>query len=167
MTEAPSLRFSANGERMEFTEDRVPTADIEHTIAELVELYGGEIKAERANARDVVLPLRRGVAPAGAVECSVTWAAESVTITTNREVDAPKAQRVALLAIGVAGALLFTIWPFFVHARELGTLAWIGGLVALAVYFMTLRRTSGGLAADFLRRLASRQRDRETIPDSI
>jgi hypothetical protein len=150
---------------MEFTEDRVPTAGIEENIADLVELYGGEIKAERANGRDVLLPLRRGVATAGAVECSVTWAEQSVTITTNREVDAPKAQRVALLAAGVIGALLFTIWPFFAHARELGTLAWVGGLVALAVYFITLKKTSGGLAADFLRRLVNRQRDRETLPE--
>jgi hypothetical protein len=145
---------------MEFTEDRVPTAGIEDSIAELVELYGGEIKAERANARDVILPLRRGVATAGAVECAVTWADDTVTITTNREIDAPKAQRVALLVVGVAGALLFTIWPFFARARELGTLAWIGGLVALAVYFLTLKKTSGGLAADFLSRLARTQRGR-------
>ena len=147
---------------MEFTEDRVPTGGIEETIAELAELYGGEVKAERANARDVILPLRRGVATAGAVECSVTWEGESVTITCNREVDAPKAQRIALLAVGVIGALLFTIWPFFAHARELGTLAWVGGLVALAVYLMTLKKTSGGLAYDFLRRLAARQRDAVT-----
>lgn len=143
---------------MEFTEDRVPTAGIEEVIAELAELYGGEVKAERQNARDVILPLRRGLATAGAVECSVTWDAESVTITTNRDIDAPKAQRIALLAAGVIGALLFTVWPFFAHAREFGTLAWVGGLVALAVYLMTLKKTSGGLAADFLRRLAKRQR---------
>jgi len=36
--------------------------------------------------------------------------------------------------------------------------AWMGGAVALAVYFLTLRRSSGGLAYDFLRRLADRQR---------
>lgn len=143
---------------MEFTEDRVPTAGIEEAIAELAELYGGEVTAERQNGRDVILPLRRGLATAGAVECSVTWKEDSVTITTNRDIDAPKAQRVALLAAGVIGALLFTIWPFFAHARELGTLAWVGGLVALSVYFMTLKKTSGGLAADFLRRLAKRQR---------
>ena len=143
---------------MEFTEDQVPTAGIEETIAELVDLYGGEVKSERENARDFILPLRRGVATAGAVECSVTWAGETVTLTTNREIDAPKTQRIALLAIGVIGALTFTVWPFFAHARELGTLAWIGGLVALTVYFITLKRTSGGLAYDFLRRLVGRQR---------
>jgi hypothetical protein len=145
----------------EFTEDRVPLAGIESTIEELVELYGGEVKAERDHARDVILPLRRGVATAGAVECSVTWADQSVTVTTNREIDAPKAQRVALLSVGVIGALLFTVWPYFANARELGTLAWIGGLVALTVYFITLRKTSGGLAYDFLRRLAARQREAE------
>jgi hypothetical protein len=143
---------------MEFTEDRVPTTNIEHTIAELVELYGGEVKAERANARDVVLPLRRGVATSGAVECSVSWGDETVTIATNREIDAPKAQRVALLLFGVAGALMFTIWPFFAHARQSGALAVFGAIVAIAVYFLTLKRTSGGLAADFLQRLAARQR---------
>jgi hypothetical protein len=147
---------------MEFTEDRVPTTNIEESIAELVELFGGEVKAERANARDVVLPLRRGVATAGAVECAITWTGDAVTITTSREIDAPKAQRVALLVVGVAGALMFTIWPFFAHARQLGALAWIGGLVALAVYFLTLKKTSGGLAADFLSRLARRQRERGT-----
>src|SRR5882724_1526477 len=147
---------------MEFTEDRVPTAGIEESIAELVEMYGGEIKAERANARDVILPLRRGVATAGAVECNVTWAGDTVTIATSREIDAPKAQRVALLVVGVAGALMFTIWPFFARARELGTLAWVGGLVALTVYFLTLKKTSGGLAADFLRRLVRRQREAVT-----
>ena len=143
---------------MQFTEDRVPTQNIESTIADLVELYGGEVKAERANARDVVLPLRRGVATAGAIECSLTWEDETVTITTNREIDAPKAQRVALLLIGVAGALMFTVWPFFAHARQSGALAVFGAIVAIAVYFLTLKKTSGGLAADFLRRLAARQR---------
>jgi hypothetical protein len=144
---------------MEFTEDQVPTAGIEETISDLVELYGGEVKAERANARDFVLPLRRGVATAGAVECSVSWEAETVTVTTNREIDAPKVQRVALLVVGVIGALMFTVWPFFARARELGTLAWVGGLLALTVYFLTLKKTSGGLAYDFLRRLVKHQRE--------
>src|SRR5262249_14455185 len=104
--EVTSWAFSAA--TMEFTEDRVPTANIEESIAELVEMFGGEIKDERPNARDVVLPLRRGVATAGAVECAVTWSDDSVTVATSREIDAPKAQRVMLLVAGVAGALVFT-----------------------------------------------------------
>jgi hypothetical protein len=150
---------------VEFTEDRIPSGGIEETIAELVDLYGGEMKAERANERDFLLPLRRGVATAGSVECTVSWVpAEETNETTvklvcNRDVDAPKAQRVALLVAGVVGALLFTLWPFFAGAAtQLGALAWIGGIVALAVYFLTLRRTSGGIAYDFLQRLAERQR---------
>jgi len=151
---------------LELTEDRIPRDGIEESIAELVDLYGGEMKGERANERDFVLPLRRGLAVAGGVECTVSWALDeetTVKLVCSREVDAPKAQRVALLLAGVVGALLFTLWPFFAgHTNQLGALAWIGGIVALAVYFLTLKRTSGGLAADFLQRLAQRQRARET-----
>ena len=148
---------------VELTEDRIPREGIEETIAELVDLYGGTMKAQRDHERDFVLPLRRGVATAGGVECTLSWAPDdetTVTIVCSREVDAPKAQRVALLLAGVVGALLFTLWPFFAgHTNQLGALAWIGGVVALAVYFLTLRRTSGGVASDFLQRLAQRQRE--------
>jgi hypothetical protein len=147
-----------------FTEEGIPTESIEQAIDELVELYGGTMKASRATERDFTLPLRRGVATAGAVECTLSWTADpgadaTVTLSCNREIDAPKAQRVAMLSVGVIGALLFMIWPFFPHTREMGTLAWIGGLAAIAVYLLTLKRTSGGIAYDFLRRLAIRQRE--------
>jgi len=150
----------------EFIEDRIPPAGIERAIDELVELYGGEMKASGERLRRFVLPLRRGVAASGGVECTLSWAVDAteeatVTVTCDRDVDAPKAQRVALLVAGVAGALLFTMWPFFGKhaATPLGTLAWVGGFVALSVYFITLRRTSGGIAYDFLQRLARRQRE--------
>lgn len=149
---------------MEFTEDRLPSAGIDTAVDELIELYGGEIQSSREQERRFVLPLRRGVAVAGGVECTVSWAIDAehqatIRLTCDREVDAPKAQRIALLMVGVIGALLFTLWPFFGKAAtQLGTLAWIGGFVALAVYFLTLRRTSGGIAYDFLQRLARRQR---------
>jgi len=147
---------------IEFTEDRVPAEGIEQTIAELVDLYGGAMRASRENAREFTLPLRRGVATAGAVECTISWAVgeaneATVTLRCDRDVDAPKAQRVAMLVAGVIGALMFMMWPF-AYGTQYGTLAWIGGAVALAVYFMTLKKTSGGLAADFLQRLAARQR---------
>ena len=149
----------ANG-RVEFTEDRVPPRGIEDNIAELVELYGGELTATGTNERTFVLPLRRGVAVSGGVQCTVSWApqAETVRLTCERDVDAPKVQRVALLGAGVVGALLFTMWPFFGKGSQLGAVAWMGGAVALAVWFLTARKTSGGLAYDFLRRLADRQR---------
>lgn len=147
----------------EFTEDGVPFDGIEEAISELIDLYGGELKASRLNAREFVLPLRRGVAAGGGVQCTLSWAADderdaTVRLVCDREIDAPKAQRVAMLAAGVIGALFFTIWPFFPHQQELGTLAWMGGIIALAVYFLTLRRTSGGIAVDFLQRLTRRQR---------
>ena len=152
---------------IEFTEDRIPSEGLETAVDELVELYGGEITSTGAHERRFVLPFRRGVAVSGGVECTLSWsvaenAEATVTMRADRDVDAPKAQRVALLIIGVLGALAFTMWPFFgKHASTaLGSLAWIGGFVALAVYFLTLKRTSGGIAADFLQRLAKRCRDR-------
>lgn len=153
---------------VEFIEDRIPYADIEDAIAELVELYGGEMKDSRGHERQFVLPLRRAVASGGGVQCTVSWtpddsAAATVKLVCDREIDAPRFQRVALLAVGVIGSVLFMIWPFFPQRRELGTLAWMGGAVAIAVYFLTLRRSSAGLAFDFLQRLAQRQRDAASV----
>jgi hypothetical protein len=160
-----------NSRPVEFTEDRIPREGIEETVSELVELYGGEMMNTRENERRFTLPLRRGVAAAGGIECTVSWAAAEegqavVTLVCNRDVDAPKVQRVLFLVAGVVGSLLFMIWPFFPHSKELGTLAWIGGVVALAVYLMTLRKTSGGIAYDFLQRLARTQRGREAAAES-
>lgn len=148
----------------QFTEDRIPLDGIEEGVMELVELYGGEITASRLNERDFTLPLRRGMASGGGVECTVSWADQTVTLTCNRDVDAPKAQRVLLLLAGVAGALMFMLWPFFPGEKAYGTLAWLGGVVAIAVYLMTLRKTSGGIAYDFLQRLAARQRSINSAP---
>jgi len=156
---------------VQFTEDRIPREGIEETVSDLIDLYGGELTASTENERRFTLPLRRGIAAAGGVECTVSWAPGEagdavVTLVCNRDVDAPKAQRIALLVAGVIGSLLFMIWPFFPHSRELGALAWIGGIIALAVYFMTLRRTSGGIAYDFLQRLAKTQRSRAIAVES-
>ena len=150
---------------VEFTEDRIPSAGIDAAVDELVELYGGEVQFSGDRQRQFVLPLRRGVPVAGGVECTVSWAVgeggeATVTLVCDREVDAPKWQRVLLLVAGVAGALMFTIWPFFGrNASRLGTLAVVGAFLAISVYFLTLRRSSGGVAYDFLQRLARRQRD--------
>jgi hypothetical protein len=148
---------------VQLTEDRVPFDGIEAAIEELVELYGGAVTAERERARDFTLPLRRGMSTGGAVECTLSWTPDdereaTVTLICNRDVDAPKAQRVLLLVAGVAGALMFMLWPFFPGEKQFGTLAWLGGVIAIAVYLMTLRKTSGGIAYDFLNRLANRQR---------
>jgi hypothetical protein len=149
---------------VELTEDRIPFEGIEDGIRELVELYGGEMKDSRDREHDFILPLRRGVASGGAVECTVSWAPDdgrdaTVRLACNRDVDAPKFQRVFMLVAGVIGSLLFMLWPFYPGQREYGTLAWLGGIVAITVYIMSLRRTSGGIAFDFLQRLARRQRE--------
>jgi hypothetical protein len=153
-----------NAAPIELTEDRVPVDGIEKAFDELVELYGGEVTATDDRQRRFILPLRRGMVTAGGVECTLTWSpAEggeaTLTLICNRDVDAPRMQRIAMLTAGVVGALLFTIWPFFPKAStELGTIALLGGVVAIAVYLLSLRKSSGGVAADFLQRLAHRQR---------
>jgi hypothetical protein len=147
---------------VELSEDRIPFEGIEETIDELVEMFGGEVTARREQARDFVLPLRRG-SSGGAVECTLTWKADderdaTVTLLCNRNVDAPRSQRLFLLVAGVIGAVMFMLWPFYPNERGWGSLAWLGGIIAIAVYLMTLRKASGGIAFDFLRRLAERQR---------
>lgn len=148
---------------VELSEDRIPFDGIEEAIDELVDLYGGEVTARRDGAREFTLPLRRGVAASGAVACTIRWEPDdaidaTVHLTCDRDVDAPKTQRVLLLVAGVVGALMFMLWPFYPAERAFGTFAWLGGLIAFAVYLMTLRRTSGGMTHDFLQRLAARQR---------
>lgn len=154
---------------VEFVEDRVPFDGIDEAVDDLIELYGGTTTQSGERSRQFVLPLRRGVAAGGGVQCTLTWTPDegseaTVRMVCDRDVDAPKLQRVALLVVGVAGALLFMMWPFVEARRQFGALAWIGGAVAIAVYFLTLRRTSGGIAFDFLQRLARRQRE-ATIRD--
>ncbi len=154
----------SNPTPVELTEDRVPFDGIERTFDELIDLYGGEVTASSERQRRFILPLRRGVASGGGIECTLSWMPEHggeamLTLTCDRDVDAPKMPRIALLTAGVVGALLFTIWPFFPHAStQLGAIALLGGAMAIAVYLLSLRKSSGGVASDFLQRLARRQR---------
>lgn len=150
-------------EPVTFSEDRIPFDGIEDTVTELVELYGGTVTESGDRLRRFSLPFRRGMAPAGTMECTLSWAPQddtnaAVTLSCDRNVDAPRTQRVLLLVAGVLGSVMFLLWPFFPNEKGFGTLAWIGGAVAIAVYLMTLRRSSGGIAWDFLQRLAKRQR---------
>lgn len=161
--------MSDENRALALTEDRIPLEGIEQTVEDLVELYGGELGAAREQGRDFTLPFRRGMATGGQVECSVDWASSEagegeegegqVTLRCGRELDAPKFQRIMLLVAGVVGAALFMIWPFFPHEKEYGTLAWVGGAIAIAVYLMSLKKSSGGIAYDFLQRLARVQRN--------
>lgn len=149
-----------------FSENRIPMAGMDETIDEMVELFGGEIDGSADRERRFTLPLRRGVAAGGSVECTIAWAPDdaregTVRLMCDRDIDAPKFQRVLMLAAGVLGSIAFMLWPFFPAEKEFGTLAWLGGAIAIAVYLMTLRRTSGGIAWDFLQRVARAQRERQ------
>jgi hypothetical protein len=154
---------------VELAEDGVPLDHIEESVSELVELYGGQIVERREGAIEFSLPLRRAVASAGAISCKISWSSDNrVKLICDRNVDAPRFQRILLLVAGVIGACMFLLWPFFPHENAYGTLAWMGGIMAIAVYLMTLRKTSGGIAYDFLQRLAMKQRsDANVEPPEI
>jgi hypothetical protein len=151
--------MSTTGEPTEFIEERVPPVGLPAAVHELVELYGGSITSTSGESFEFELPLRRGVAASGGIACRLSWAVSeegaTVRLVCDRDVDAPKIQRILLLAAGVVGAFFWLLWPFF---PNLGALAWVGGAIAIAAYFLSLRRTSGGLASDFLQRLARHQR---------
>lgn len=141
-------------------EERVPLEGIADTAADLVELYGGRVISVSELEVRFVLPQRRGAAASGGVESVLSWEEVSpgegtVTVRGDQHVAPPTFQRVAILVVGVAGALLWLLWPFF---PSIGPLAFLGGVAAFATYLLTLR-TPTGSAADFLQKLARSQRE--------
>jgi hypothetical protein len=154
---------SSQQEPADFTEEGIPATDLPEAVGELVELYGGSITSSSAQEIAFELPLRRGVAASGGVACRLSWVPTergeaTVRLVCDRDVDAPKIQRILLLVAGVIGAFFWLLWPFF---PNFGALAWLGGAIAISAYLISLRRTSGGLASDFLQRLARHQRKGE------
>jgi hypothetical protein len=150
---------------IELREEGVPLQDIALTAEDVIELYGGEISERGASSLHFSLPQRRGVAAAGGVACSLRWnggAEGTVTLTTDRNLGPGRFQRVLLLVVGVTGAMLWMLWPFF---PRMGELAWIGGAVAFATWFITARTTTSGMAADLLQRLVGAQRDMAATDD--
>ncbi|MGA7617653.1 MAG: hypothetical protein WBX15_21010 [Thermoanaerobaculia bacterium] len=152
-------------------EDHIPLAGLEETARELVGIFGGTMKSVGDDEMRFILPERRGVAASGGVEFHLRWEeggseGGTVTLTGEREVAAPKLQSIAVLLVGVVGALFFLVWPFF---PNLGAVSWVGGILALGAYFITLRHSKAGVAADLLSRLADTQRvgrNEEETPES-
>ena len=149
-------------EAVELREENVPLEEIAETAEDLIELYGGEVDGRDGNGLAFTLPARRGVAAAGDVACTLRWtdaAGGTIILTADRNVAPPKFQRLLLLIVGVSGAMLWMLWPFF---PNMGALAWIGGAVAFATWFITARTTTAGTASDLLQRLARAQREGAT-----
>lgn len=141
-------------------EERVPLAEIADTAAELIGLYGGRVTSVSDFEVRFTLPQRRGSAASGGVESILSWEEVSpgegtVTISGDQHVPPPTFQRVAILVVGVTGAILWLLWPFF---PGIGPLAFVGGVAAFATYLLTLR-TPTGASADLLQKLARSQRE--------
>lgn len=153
----------ADPNRIELVEDRIPLEGLPETAADLVEMYGGRVDSANAQELSFTLPARRAMAVAGEIDCRMWWVAEAndearVTLSVSHVAERPRAQQIAILVAGVIGATLWMLWPFI---PGLGAASVVGAVIAFAAYFLTLKRTSGGIANDLLQRLARIQRERE------
>lgn len=148
--------------KIEYVEDRVPLEAIDDTVSEVIDTYGGVITSRGEGSVDFDLPRRRGVPASGSVACALSWKRDNetegtITLTSGEEMTAPRPQRIALLAMGVIGALLWTVWPFF---PNMGPVAWVGGALAIAAYLLTIKKTPRGIVWGMLQRIAEIQRVR-------
>lgn len=143
----------------EVTESNIPLDGITETSQDLVELYGGQWVGSAEGVMTFSLPARRGIAAGDQVHCEMTTEEtlqEGGVVRLRSELHVEKSPaRLALLLIGVVGAMLWLVWPFF---PNLGPVAVIGGVIAFAAYFLSLRRSPAGLMYDFVQRLARIQR---------
>jgi len=163
----------ATEEEKTFTlvEGEVPLAGITGSAAELVEMFGGGITEEVGSEIRFNLPVRRGVPSSGIFNCLLQWAGNEANsgsgelrLTADHRALEGGARNLAVLIAGALGASVWILWPFF---PNLGPLAWVGGLIAFCAYFLTLRRTSGGIAHDFMQRLVGRQREVSVEGDDL
>jgi hypothetical protein len=145
----------------EHVEDHVPLEGIRETIELVVTSHGGEVlEMEAADAVAFRLPIRQGIGASGELRGTIRWEGEAgdgiLRIASDGEVVRPRASHIAILVAGAVGSLLFILWPFY---PALGPASWVGGALAFAAYFLTLRRTHGGTLARLLGNIADAQRE--------
>lgn len=150
--------------RVEYTEEGVPLEGLEDTIEAVILSHGGALTGSSDREIRFHLPLRPGVAATGSIEGVFRWETDPewprgglVTVSASDDVRKPSASHVALLLAGTVGALLFILWPFY---PALGAASWVGGALAFAAWFMTLKRSRSGLIAGLLDNVADAQRMR-------
>ena len=145
----------------ELVEDHVPLEGIRETIELVVSSHGGEVTpASAADALGFRLPIRQGIGASGEIRGTIRWEGDPgdgvVRIASDGEITRPRWSHIAILVAGAIGSLLFILWPFY---PALGPASWVGGALAFAAYFLTLRRTHGGTLARLLGNIADAQRE--------
>lgn len=161
MTSEPD---AATPTRVDYTEEGVPLEGIEDTIEAVILSHGGVLTGSSGREIRFQLPLRPGVAATGAIDGAFRWETDPeapggglINVTASDDVQKPSGSHVALLLAGTVGALLFILWPFF---PALGAASWVGGALAFAAWFLTLKRSRSGLIARLLDHVADAQRMR-------
>ncbi len=147
-------------EAAEHIEDHVPLDGIRETIEAVVASHGGAVIESRgADAVAFRLPLRQGLGASGEIRGTIRWEGDPadgvLAIASEGELARPRWSHIAILVAGTIGSLLFILWPFY---PALGPASWVGGALAFAAYFLTLRRTHGGVLARLLGNIADAQR---------
>ena len=154
--------MTAPSQGISYREEDVPLENLGANAAEVVEFYGGRVLASGERMLQFQVPRKRGAGSSGSVACMLEWEAAAgngfVTLTADREIDAARPQRLALLIAGTVGALLFTVWPFF---PVMGNVAGVGLVVAVAVYLLSLRHTPHGIIASLLQQIVRAQEEQE------
>ncbi|HVR43453.1 MAG TPA: hypothetical protein VMS56_08405 [Thermoanaerobaculia bacterium] len=152
--------------QVELVEDRIPLEGIRETIEAVIEAHGGETWSASADSIRFTLPVRQGVAVGGAIVGTIRWEPGEdggiVTVTAGERADPPRLSHIALLVAGTIGAILWILWPFY---PALGPASWVGAALAFAAWFLTLRRTRGGVVARLLAHIAEEQRNSSMIDD--
>lgn len=154
--------LSGGGERPgELIEDHVPLEGIRETIELVVSSHGGEVTSASApDALEFRLPVRQGIGASGEIRGTIRWEGDPrdglVRVASDGAITRPRWSHIAILVAGTIGSLLFILWPFY---PALGPASWVGGALAFAAYFLTLRRTHGGTLARLLGNIADAQRE--------
>lgn len=150
------------------SESRVPLDGIELTAKDLIEFFGGNVTSEGASSLAFTMPARKSVGTRDLLRCEVRWfpsenPEDEGTIEIASKVEAQSSPtRTAMLVIGVIGALVWLVWPFF---PNLGAVSWVGAAVAFAAYFLSLTRSPAGTIYEFVQRLAAIQREARHIEE--
>lgn len=131
-----------------------PPAEAVAAVGRAAEAWGADYERGLDGGRielPVAAGIRHGLAR-GQVRVQRSGAGSSVSFHTEESVFRVHTSAVALLAMAAAGGVLTVLWPFF---PKLLPLAPLGGIVALAGWFLVVSRLTTSTPDDFLRLVAA------------
>ncbi len=132
----------------------LPPREVLAAVARVAEGWGAEWQAGINGGRlelPVVAGIRRGVLTTR-LSVEPDGSGSSVSIAVEGSRFAVHRQAAAVLGLGAAGGLTVVLWPFF---PGLAGVAPLGGLLAMAAWFLVASRLRSSGPEDFLELLAA------------